>query len=569
MLLSFADWAILIAVLAITLATGLFVSRRAGKSSASFFLGNRNMPWWLLGLSMVATTFAADTPNLVTQLVRSQGVSGNWMWWSMLLTGMLTTFIYAKLWRRLGVTTDVEFYTRRYGGRPAHFLRGFRALYLGLFFNIVIMANVTLAAIKISGAVFAASPETTVIIAGIATAIFAAGGGFLGVLITDMMLFVLAMAGAILAAWFAVNHPDVGGLSALINHPDVAAKLSILPDMSNPNQYVPVLLVPLLVQWWSVWYPGSEPGGGGYVAQRMLAAKDEKHAVAASAFFNFCHYAVRPWPWILVALASLAVFPDFESMRAALPHVPDQFINDDLAYSAMLTLLPHGVLGIVVASLAAAYISTISTSLNWGASYIVNDFYSQFVNRNASERELVRVGRIATLVLMVLAGFLALALESALQAFRLILSIGAGTGLLFLIRWFWFRINVWSEVSAMVFSFAIAMFFEFGPWSHLLAWEKLLYSVGATTLGWIAVTLLTKPVEGEQIERFKNSIRSSGLELRTGLFAAVWASAGIYATLFTVGMILYDKPAIAAALAILALVSAFQTLKYYRASSSG
>ena len=376
------------------------------------------------------------------------------------------------------------------------------------------MANVTLAAIKISGAVFAASPETTVIIAGVATAIFAAGGGLLGVLITDMMLFVLAMAGSILAAWFAVNHAQVGGLAALINHPRVSDKISILPDMSDPNQYVPILLVPLLVQWWSVWYPGSEPGGGGYVAQRMLAAKNEEHAVGASAFFNFCHYAVRPWPWILVALASLAVFPDFESLNAALPHVPAHLVNDDLAYSAMLTLLPHGVLGLVLASLAAAYISTISTSLNWGASYIVNDFYAAFVNTKASERELVLVGRISTVVLMVLAGFFALALESALQAFRLILSIGAGTGLLFLLRWFWFRINVWSEVSAMVFSFSISLFFEFGPWAHLLAWEKLLYSVGATTIGWVGVTLLTQPVESGPVKEFKDAVRSNRNEIR-------------------------------------------------------
>jgi len=534
------DWTIVITTLGITLVTGVWVSTRSGRTSAAFFLGNRNMPWWLLGFSMVATTFSVDTPNLVTHLVRTRGVAGNWLWWGLLLTGMLTTFIYARLWRRLGVTTDVEFYALRYSGRPARFVRGFRAIYLGLFFNVMIMANVTLAAIKTGSVVFGASPEIAVLVAGTITVVFSALGGFLGVLITDLLLFCLAMLGAILAAWFVLHHPAIGGLQALLAHPALAGKLSVFPA-PDPEQYVPLLLIPLLVQWWSVWYPGAEPGGGGYVAQRMLAARNENHATGASAFFNLCHYAIRPWPWILVALASLVVFPDSASLRSALPAVPAHLVRDDLAYSAMLTLLPSGVSGIVVASLAAAYISTISTSLNWGASYVVNDFYRCFVNPAASEKQLVLMGRSLTILLMVLASLLALQLDSALQAFRLLLSIGAGTGLLFLLRWFWMRINVWSEISAMALSLLVSLFFEFGPWHDLAAWQKLLFSVLFTTAGWIGVTLLTPRTAPATLENFARRIALQPGDLRHGLHATLWASAAIYAVLFATGAVLYGN----------------------------
>ncbi|HEC00890.1 MAG TPA: Na+:solute symporter, partial [Sphingomonadales bacterium] len=369
--LTMLDWGIVIGAMAITVVIGFLVSRRASKDSSSYFLGGRNMPWWLLGGSMVATTFAADTPNLVTNLVRTNGVAGNWVWWAFLITGMLTTFVYARLWRRLGVATDIEFYERRYSGRPAEFLRGFRALYLGLFFNVMIMGNVTLAAVKIGSVLFATPPVMMVLIAGTITVVFSAVGGFIGVLITDMILFILSMMGSLLAAYYAVNHPAVGGLDALINNEALADKISLLPDMSDPNQWVPLLLIPLAVQWWGAWYPGAEPGGGGYIAQRMLAAKNENHALGASAFFNVAHYTLRPWPWILVALASIIVFPDLNSIQRAMPHVPASIIGDDMAYPAMLTFLPAGILGLVVASLASAYVSTISTHLNWGASYFV------------------------------------------------------------------------------------------------------------------------------------------------------------------------------------------------------
>ena len=304
------DWVIIAAVMAFILGVGLYVSRRAASDSTSFFLGGRNMPWWLLGTSMVATTFAADTPNLVTGLVRENGVAGNWGWWAFLLTGMISAFVYAKLWRRLGVVTDIEFYERRYSGKPAAALRGFRAVYIGVFFNIMVMANVTLALIKYSNVLFGVSPEIVVLVAGLITVTLSVSGGLLGVLVTDFFLFILSMVGALFVAWFAVNHIEVGGLAQMMQAPELIDKTSFFPDFSDPNQYVPILLIPLLIQWWSAWYPGSEPGGGGYIAQRMLAAKDENHATGAAVFFNIAHYALRPWPWILVALASLIVFPD-------------------------------------------------------------------------------------------------------------------------------------------------------------------------------------------------------------------------------------------------------------------
>lgn len=561
MQLASLDWAIVIAVLSLTMVIGFVVSKRASKSSASFFLAGQSMPWWLLGVSMVATTFAADTPNLVTDIVRTQGVAGNWVWWGMLITGMLTTFVYAKLWRRLGITTDVEFYEHRYSGKPARFLRGFRAIYLGVFFNVMIMANVTLAAVKIGSVLFGIEPELVIICACIITVIFSTLGGFLGVLITDLILFVIAMVGSVTAAYFAVNHPKVGGLDALFANPIVAEKMAFFPDMTDPNMYIPLLIIPLIVQWWSVWYPGAEPGGGGYVAQRMLAAKNEKHALAASAFFNVCHYAVRPWPWIIVALASLVVFPDIASLKQAFPDIPESLVQNDLAYSAMLTFLPAGVLGLVVASLVSAYVSTISTSLNWGASYFVNDFYKRFVKPDASDKQQVFVGRLATVILMLLASLMALALDNALQGFRLLLTVGAGTGLLFLIRWFWHRINAWSEISAMVFSFLFSLLFEFGPFDEIQAWLKMILSIAATTASWMLVTLVTQPEPKEVLNQFWQKIGFSKTELTLGIFAAVSATIATYSLLFAIGAWLYTDVSLFAILIFISTVTGFVCYK--------
>ncbi|MFO7894051.1 MAG: sodium:solute symporter family protein, partial [Longimicrobiales bacterium] len=450
------DWWIIGLYFAAALAIGVWAARRAGKNTKEFFLSGRNMPWWLLGVSMVATTFSTDTPNLVADIVRQDGVSGNWVWWAFLLTGMLTVFVYAKLWRRAGVMTDLEFYEIRYSGKPAAFLRGFRAIYLGVFFNVMIMATVTLAAIKIAGVLLGASPLVTILVAGGVTVAFSALGGLTGVLLTDFLLFFTAMVGSIAAAVVAVGHPDVGGLDGLLASDAVVGKLSLLPDFSDPSAFIPVLIIPIAVQWWSVWYPGAEPGGGGYIAQRMLSAKDETDATGATLLFNAAHYALRPWPWILVGLASLVVFPTVESIQEAFPRVGDAILGHDLAYPAMLTFLPSGLLGLVVASLAAAYMSTMSTHLNWGSSYVVHDFWRRFVDPEAGERTLVTVGRVTTVVLMVLAAVLALWLRNALQAFQILLQIGAGTGLLFILRWFWWRINAFSEITAMVVSFLVA-----------------------------------------------------------------------------------------------------------------
>ncbi len=508
--LTLIDWLIILLFFGISLAIGAVVSKRAGRSAESFFLSGRNMPWWLLGVSMVATTFAADTPLLVTDIVRNNGVAGNWVWWAMLLTGMLTTFVYAKLWRRSGVMTDLEFYELRYSGKSATAVRAFRALYLGVFFNVVVMATVSLAAIKIGAVMLGTSPLETILVAGTVTVIFSSMGGFVGVVISDLVLFAIAMLGAIAAAWAALNHPDVGGLANLILHPNVSGKLSMLPDFSNTELALTVFIIPLAVQWWSVWYPGSEPGGGGYVAQRMLAAKNERHAMGAVLFFQLAHYALRPWPWILVALASLVVFPDTAAIVAAFPEVDPGVIGHDFAYPAMLTFLPEGLLGLVVASLVSAYMSTMSTQVNWGSSYVVNDFYRRFVDPQASDKTLVRVGRLSTVVLMVLSCSLALFLESALQVFNILLSIGAGTGLLLILRWFWWRINAWSEIAAMAVSFLAALFFQLAELPGWSEWQKLVGGIAVTTAGWLAATWLAPATDKATLRKFYSLIQPAG-----------------------------------------------------------
>ena len=510
MTLDTIDWTIIVGFMMVTLAIGLAVTKRAGRSSADFFLAGRGMPWWLLGMSMVATTFSAGTPNFVTDIVRQQGVAGNWIWWAFLLTGMMTVFVYAKLWRRSGVMTDIEFYELRYSGRPAAFLRGFRALYLGILFNVIVLASAFLAAIKIAGAMLGTTPTQTVLVAGLVTAIYSMLGGLRGVLITDFLLFVVSMGGAIAAAVYLLNLDCVGGLALLLEHEVVRTKLSMFPDWNNPDMLVAVFVIPLAVQWWSVWYPGAEPGGGGYVAQRMLAAKNELHATGATLLFNVAHYALRPWPWILVAFCSIVVFPDLESLRSAFPHMPENVVKDDLAYPAMMTLLPSGLRGLVLASLMAAFMSTLSTHLNWGSSYVVNDFYKRFVRPEASEKHLVLAGRICTLLTMLVAALLGLGLSNALQVFRILLQVGAGTGLLFLLRWFWWRINAFSEVAAMVVSFVVAVGVElFGP-EDLPNWAKIVVGVGVTTLAWLFVTFLTRPTDEATLCRFCKLVRPGG-----------------------------------------------------------
>ena len=558
---------------AVALIVGIAFASRAGANRKEFFLAGRKLPWWLLGTSMVATTFSTDTPNLVTDIVRTNGVSGNWVWWAFLVTGMLTVFFYAKLWRRSGVLTDMAFYELRYGGKPAAFLRGFRALYLGVFFNIMIMATVTLAAIKIGGVLLGLEPWKIVVMAGTVTVIYAATSGLWGVVVTDLVLFVIAMIGAVSAAYYALAIPEVGGLDGLLQHPALEGKLSFLPDFTDWHSTAAVFIVPLAVQWWATWYPGSEPGGGGYQAQRMLAARSEEDAMGATLWFNIAHYALRPWPWILVGLASLIVYPTLDSIAAAFPNLDPSIIRHDLAYPAMLVFVPHGLLGLVVASLAAAYMSTISTHLNWGASYIVNDYYRRFLAGDHSEHHYVAVGRATTVALIIIASALSLWLTNALQAFQILLQIGAGTGLVFILRWFWWRINAWSEISAMVISFVMAVYFQFVHeaigLAPLPASSALVIGTAITTAGWLVVTFLTTPEDPAVLQRFYDAIKPFGhgwkrvvaVDADAGgtLSAAVacWAlgCAFVYGALFGTGYLLYGQPWPAAIAFVVVLLS--------------
>lgn len=511
------DKGIILFFFLLVLAIGFAVSKKSSQSSKEYFLSGRTLPWWLLGLSMVATTFSTDTPNLVTDIVRQNGVSGNWVWWIFLLTGLLTVFVYAKLWRRSDVNTDMEFYELRYSGWAGRFLRGFRSVYLGIIFNVMAMAGVTLAAIKIGAIMLDISALETVLYAGGVTLIFSSVGGFRGVVYTDFILFFTAMIGAVGAAYYLVNLPEVGGMSGILSNELVSSKVSIFPDLSDDYTLWTLLVIPLAVQWWSSWYPGAEPGGGGYIAQRMLAAKSENHALGATLFFNIMHYALRPWPWILVALASLIIFPDLDSIRETFPNVVEDKIGHDLAYPAMLTLLPSGLLGFVLASLVSAYMSTISTHLNWGSSYVVNDFYKQLINKNASEKELVNVGRVSVVILMIISSIFAIALTNSYQLFDIILMFGAGTGSIFILRWFWWRINAWSEIAAMLSSGLISILFSNEKIASAIFNENFIEPyfkfpviVLITTIIWLLVTFMTKPDDDQKLIEFYKKTRPGG-----------------------------------------------------------
>ncbi|WMN07421.1 sodium:solute symporter family protein [Marivirga arenosa] len=589
MILNTIDWVILFGFLAISLLIGFWTSRK-NKNASEFFAAGGKMPWWLLGVSMVATTFSTDTPNLVTDIVRQNGVSGNWAWWAFLLTGMLTVFVYAGLWKKSGVLTDVEFYELRYSGKAAKFLRGFRAIYLGLLFNVMIMASVSLAAIKIGGVLLGLSPVETVLIAGIITVIYSSLGGLRGVVLTDFLQFFLSLGGAIIAAVVALNHPKVNGLENLLTHENVVDKLSFFPSFSNPEMWVMLLIIPLLVQWWSTWYPGAEPGGGGYIAQRMFAAKNADHSIKAVLFFNFAHYAIRPWPWIIVALCSIIVFPELDSFSKAFPAVNSGVATHDMGYPAMLTFIPAGLLGLVVTSLVAAYMSTISTHLNWGSSYLVNDVYKRFINPDASEKKQVSLGRILTLVLMIFSMLIALVLENALQTFEILLQIGAGTGLIYILRWFWWRVNAISEIVAMIVSFLVAVYFSFIHtelgFSELLSWQKLIIGVGITSISWILTTYFSPKTTDEQLANFLNKVNpggpgwkkiidrlnSKGLlknnenkkwKVPTGIVCMIAGSIGIYSLLFSTGLFIYGEILNAIALLLVSIVCTVVIFKFY------
>ena len=499
------------------------------------------------------------------------GISNNWY---------DDSFFYAKLWRRSKILTDLEFYELRYSGKAATFLRAFRAIYLGVFFNVMIMATVCLAGIKIGGILLGLSPFECVFYSSLITVIYSSLGGLRSVIVTDLIQFILAMIGSVWACLYVLNLNEIGGLNQLFSHVNVIDKINFLPDFNDKENLITIFIIPIAVQWWAVWYPGAEPGGGGYIAQRMLSAKDEKNAVYATLLFNIAHYALRPWPWIIIALSSLIIYPSLVDISSAFPNVDKSIIGNDIAYPAMLSLLPTGLLGLVLASLIAAYMSTISSHLNWGASYISIDFYKRFINVNASEKQVVFIGRISTIMLMIFAGFVALRLSDALDAFQILLQIGAGTGSIFLLRWFWWRVNAYSEITGMIISFLLAIYFQ---WFHeeitgqnLKPYIELLLSISITTISWILVTLITKPTDNDKLLSFYKKIKPYGIGWKSFrllnnislsqndskssmndlllLFLGILA---VYFCLFGFGYILFDEKLIGVFMLIISFISAF------------
>lgn len=560
MSLTSLDWLIVVLSIVVSFTPAVILARRAGSSTAEFFTSGRSAPWWLVGVSMVATTFSTDTPNLVTNLVREKGVANNWAWWSFLLTGMMTVFFYARLWRRSNVLTDLEFYEIRYSGKAATFVRGFRAVYLGLFFNCVIMASVNLAAAKIANVMLGWPMWQTLLVCAVLNIAFAATSGLWGVLVTDFIQFGIAMTGAFATAYFSLQQPEVGGLAGLFSKIPPQT-LHLLPDFSDWGLTLSVLIIPLTVQWWSVWYPGAEPGGGSYIAQRMLASRSENDALAGTLFFNFAHYALRPWPWIITALCSMLVFPQLSDIVRTFPYVDPKLIGHDMAYPAMLKFLPAGFMGLMIAGMLAAYVSTISTHLNWGTSYLVHDVYRRFVKPGATEAHYVMIGRLVTALLMVIAAGLTFVLDSARQSFELLMSIGAGTGLLYLLRWFWWRVSAWSEIAAMVTSFVVALSFFIASkgGADIPSHVSLITSVAITTVVWIATAYLAPSTDASKLDAFYRLVRPAGpgwnaVRERTGVAASpdslpmsllgwVLGCAFVYSALFGAGSFLYGNTA--------------------------
>lgn len=589
MRLQFLDILVIVVSILVCFIPALFYGRRAGKSTAEFFASGRAVPWWLAGLSMVATTFSSDTPNLVTDIVRRQGVAGNWVWWAFTLTGVATVFFFARLWRRSGVLTDLEFYELRYSGKAAGVVRGFRSVYLGLFFNCMIMATVNLAACKIASILFGLTRLETLILVGALNLFFAAFSGLWGVLVIDMIQFFLMMTAVIAVAYFAVK--TVGGLPAMVAA--VSAKtgpgglkfLNMLPDFKSQwDLALAVFVMPIAVQWWSVWYPGAEPGGGSYIAQRMLASKSEKDSLSAVLFFNLAHYVLRPWPWILVALCSLIVFPELSDIQKAFPNLNPALLGHDIAYPAMFKFMPVGFFGLIVGGLIAANSSTVLTHLNWGASYLVHDFYRRFIKRDAAEKHYVLVGRLVTIGIFFAAGAMVFVLDSAKDSFDIILQIGAGTGLLYLVRWFWWRVNAWCEVAAMVSSFLVSV--------GLLVLRKsgtivpthyaLMITIAVTTVCWVATAFLGPQTDRRTLVEFYKKVRPFGpgwkaVRAEAGITEASargthesmplalvgWSTgvATIWSALFTVGNLLYGRWRYAALLGGIFLISGFILIK--------
>ena len=576
MTLTTFDWLVIAAYFLFNLGIGIYYARRAGGNTNEFFLSGRDVPWWLAGTSMVATTFAADTPLAVTGLVARNGIAGNWLWWNFVMSGMMTVFLYARLWRRAGVLTDVEFAELRYSGRPAAFLRGFRALYLGVPINCIILGWVNLAMIKILRITLGVSElQATYILVGMLlfTAFYTALSGLWGVLVTDLFQFALKMGMVILLAVLAVN--AVGGIDALkmkiaaidASSGQSGSRLTFFPELDSVWMPAITLFVYLSVNWWASWYPGAEPGGGGYIAQRIFSAKDERHGLLATLWFNIAHYALRPWPWILTALASLVLYPELADKESG-------YIRTLMDPN----VFPPYLRGFMLAAFAAAYMSTIGTQLNWGASYIINDFYRRFVARAASERHYVIASQVVTLLLMAISIVVTLNLGSIAGAWKLLLVTGAGTGTVLLLRWFWWRINAWSEVSAMAIAAAVSLYLQI-----VLKWDSdkprdfaylMLVTTGITTLGWLAVTMLTAAETPDTLVRFYRRVRPEGpgwkwVAAKAGETAghADGSLAGqflnwtlgcvlIYASLFGIGKLVFKEWGTGMILAAVAVVAA-------------
>ena len=590
------DWIIALVSVAICFIPALFFGKRSGKNTAEFFASGRSVPWWLAGLSMVATTFSSDTPNLVANFVRTQGVAGNWQWWAFTLTGVATVFFYAQLWRRSGVLTDLEFYELRYSGNAAKAVRGFRAVYLGLFFNCIIMATVDLAACKIANILFGFQRWETLLAVGLLNVVFAAHSGLWGVLVIDMIQFFIKMSAVIAAAYFAVALPQVGGMHGLvqklshISGPGGLNYLNMLPDFTNNwDLAVAVFILPIAVQWWAVWYPGAEPGGGSYIAQRMLASKSEKDSLGGTLFFNMAHYILRPWPWIITGLASIIVYPTLADIQKAFPYMDPKLLGHDIAFPAMLRFMPVGWLGLMLGGLVAANSSTILTHLNWGSSYLVHDFYQRFLNTGKSEAHYVRAGRVCTVILFVASSATVYLLDTAKDSFNLLLQVGAGTCLLYLVRWFWWRVTAWCEVAAMISSFGISVIFLIlarnGVAVSTVA--QLLITIGLTTVCWLLTAYLGPETETAVLIDFYKKVRPFGpgwriIRRKAGIpeteaimdakgqnfpLALVgWVSGCIviWSALFTVGNFLYGRMGYTAALLGIFLVSGTVLLRVVR-----
>jgi SSS family solute:Na+ symporter len=550
--LTAADWAVLAAYFLLSFGIAWWLRGRAQRSLADFFVSGRGIPWWIAGTSMVATTFAVDTPLAVTELTVKHGIAGNWLWWSLLLSGMLTVFFFARLWRRAGVLTDVELIELRYAGRPAAFLRGFRALYLGVLMNCLIMGWVNQAMVEILGVSLGLKKLNAVILCLAITAVYTTISGLWGVLITDFLQFILMMGMTIVLAFFAVS--AVGGLAALkakalaveTTSGGAGSLLAFFPSLESAWMPVTVFLVYIGVVWWASWYPGAEPGGGGYVAQRIFCAKNEKHSLWATLWFNIAHYALRPWPWILVALASAILYPELTNKQAGYVMV-------------MVDHLPASLRGLMLAAFLAAYMSTISTHLNWGASYAINDFYRRFLRPQASERHHLRASQVATLLLMLGAAVVSYFLESVRSAWELLLMIGAGTGAVYLLRWYWWRVNAWSEISAMVAAFLTSVTLNyvkpFTGGEQVLFAKNIVATTAVVTAVWLGVTWATRPEPVAHLADFYRRVRPAAFGWRpivaqtgdvqpagsAGHNLVAWAlgCALVYCSLFATGKLLF------------------------------